>query len=292
MKKVRVLNIQQFYDNEDTHDFYVNTLEDHIATHHANIKLPHAHNFYVAVLFTHGSGIHEVDFNVYDIKPGGIFFLNPGQTHHWELSPDTRGFIILHTREFYELKYTQNTLSHFPFYYSMHNTPALYLSAEDTNSITKIFEQIYNENTAKQTFNQLAWANLVSLMYIHAARLYEKQNINLANADNSYYLKFIKLDELVEQHFRSEKSPAAYASLMAITPKHLNRISQSVTGKTVTDVILDRVMLEAKKLIVLQQGSLNQIAYSLGYDDYTYFSRLFKNRCGETPSKFLKRYGK
>src|SRR5690606_40679434 len=109
---------------------------------------------------------------------------------------------------------------------------------------------------------------------------------------NSYYAKFLKLEELVEQDFLTEKSPSAYAEKLNMSPKHLNRITQAVAGKTATDVVLDRVLLEAKKELILQQKNFNEIAYALGYEDYAYFSRLFKKKTGETPSKFLGRYRK
>lgn len=292
MKKVSVLDIHQFHDHDSAEDFYANTLQDHLVTRHKDIALPHSHNFYLAILFTHGSGIHEVDFSAYTVKPGALFFLNPGQTHHWELSTDTKGFIFFHTRAFYELQYTHSTLGQFPFYYSMHNSPCINLDNPEISKITSLFESVYIENHSANVLKTQALTNLISLIYIQSTRIYASQNPAAVATENAYYNKFRKFETLVEQHFKTEKSPAAYASLMAMTPKHLNRITQAVTRKTATDVILDRILLEAKKEMTLQRGSFSQIAESLGYEDYAYFSRLFKTKTGETPSTFLNRYGK
>ena len=290
MKKVSVLDIHQFHDHDSAEDFYANTLEDHLITRHKDISQPHSHNFYLAILFTHGSGTHEVDFLAYPIKPGALFFLNPGQTHHWELSPDTKGYIFFHTRTFYELQYTHSTLGQFPFYYSMHNVPCIFLDADDIKKMTVLFGSVYAENHSANAFKTQALCSLISLIYIQSTRTYTTQNPGTGESINSYYNKFRKFETLVEDHFKHEKSPAAYASLMAMTAKHLNRITQAVTGKTATDVILERVLLEAKKEMILQRGSLNRISESLGYEDYAYFSRLFKNRTGLTPSGFLNKY--
>jgi len=292
MKKVSVLDINQFHDHDSAEDFYANTLEDHLITRHKDIALPHSHNFYLAILFTHGSGIHEVDFTAYNVTPGALFFLNPGQTHHWELSTDTKGFIFFHTRSFYELQYTHSTLGQFPFYYSMHNAPCINLNSVETNKVTLLFESVYLENHSVNPLKTQALANLISLIYIQSTRIYTSQNQVAIATENPYYSKFRKFETLIEQHFKTEKSPAVYASLMAMTPKHLNRITQAVTHKTATDVILDRILLEAKKEMILKRDSLSQIAESLGYDDYAYFSRLFKTKTGETPTGFLNKYGK
>lgn len=292
MKKVNVLDIAQFHDHDSAEDFYANTLQDHLVTRHKDIALPHSHNFYLAMLFTHGSGIHEVDFTSYTVKPGALFFLNPGQTHHWELSEDTKGYIFFHTRSFYELHYANTTLGKFPFYYSMYNTPCLYLQDNPLQKITSLFKAILEENTSAQSLKTHALVSLIDLVYIQSTRMYQQQNPATVESHNGYYSKFRQLESLIEKHYRTKKSPSAYASLLAMTPKHLNRITQQVSGKTATDVILDRVLLEAKKELVLQRGSFNEIAYALGYEDYAYFSRLFKNKTTETPSQFLTRYGR
>lgn len=290
MRKVATLNIQQFHDHDTHEEFYVNTLRNHLDTRHKDIALPHKHNFYLAVLFTKGSGTHEVDFTSYPVAAGAAFFLNPGQTHHWELSDDTDGYIFFHTQAFYELHFGNSHIAQYPFYYSMHNSPEVQLTGIDLEAVGACFAQLLAETTSPGQFSTRKQLSLIDLIYIDSARVYERQHEAFVPAHNPYSVKFRHLEQLVEEHFKAEKSPAHYAAMLNMSPKHLNRITQAVAGKTTSDVIQDRVLLEAKKEFLLQRDSFAQIAYALGYEDYAYFSRLFKNKTGETPSGFVGRY--
>jgi AraC family transcriptional activator of pobA len=290
MKKVSVLNIDQFHGHNSPEDFYSNTLQHHLLTRHKDINLPHSHNFYLAILFTHGTGLHEVDFTTYQVKPGALFFLNPGQTHHWELSNDTKGYIFFHTRSFYELHYTNNKLADFPFYYSIYSKPCHYLGPDEHDIFIDLFKKIYDEDRSTKNLKRQYIISAVDMLYIESTRLYLNQNPGTTQIHNPYYFKYRQFESLVEQHFKTEKSPSVYADMMAVTARHLNRIVQAATGKSAGDVIISRILLEAKKLLVLNHENFSQIAFALGYDDYAYFSRLFKQRVGETPSAFLARY--
>ena len=292
MKKVPILDIHQFHDHDTHEEFYANTLQNHIETRHKDIALPHKHNFYLSVLFTHGSGTHEVDFTSYPVVPGALFFLNPGQTHHWGLSSDTRGYIFFHTQAFYETHYSSHHITDFPFFYSMHNSPMLQLEGDAYSDIRNMFNGLLFESEKEEQMKTLKLLSLMNLIYIESTRVYAKQNEGTVPVQNPYSVKFRQLEDFVEQHYKAQKSPAEYASMLNISAKHLNRITQAVAGKTTSAVILDRVLLEAKKELLLQRNSFSQIAQSLGYEDYAYFSRLFKDKVGETPSGFLARYRK
>lgn len=290
MKKVSILNIQQFHLDDVTEEFHTNTLKDHLVTRHKDIHLPHKHDFYVTVLFTKGTGIHEVDFTCYEVKPGALFFLNPGQTHHWELSDDTDGYIFLHTQSLYDLHYTNNSISSFPFYYSIYSNPCIYLNNVKLKATLPFFEMLLKEYLANAFLAKEMLISYIDIIYSLSTRTYILSNPGVVNNKDKYYSKFRAFEELVEKEFRNIKLPSAYADILSITSKHLNRISQEVVGKTASDVIMERVILEAKKEIILQKQGFSDIAYSLGYDDYAYFSRIFTKKTGTTPSAFLKRY--
>lgn len=290
MKNFAVLNLEHFGNQNKVEGFHVNTLENHIVTAHRNIHKPHKHSFYLTVLFTHGSGAHEIDFETYDIKPGSMFFLNPGQMHNWELSEDIRGFIFFHSQSFYNLHYAAGKINQYPFFYSIQNSPVLYLGQQNLPHFSWLFTQILNENTSRSVFKTQKILALIELIYIESTRLYINDEVLQKVKLNSYSDKFQQFERLVELHFKTEKSASQYADWLFISPKHLNRITQSMVNKTTTDIILERVFLEAKRELISKKFSYGEIATDLGYVDYAYFSRLFKKKCGETPSEFLKRY--
>ncbi|WP_294822012.1 AraC family transcriptional regulator [uncultured Flavobacterium sp.] len=292
MKKNSVLHIGQFNDGDGTEEFYANTMQDHLQTRHKDIAHPHSHDFYVAMLFTQGSGTHEIDFTAYEVKPGALFFLNPGQTHHWELSADTEGYIFLHSQAFYDLHYTHGRISRFPFYFSMHQSPVIYTEASEQPVFVQLFQSIFAEYRGNSLMKKEALIGLADLTYISATRIYPIYSDESHVSENNYYNKFREFERLIEQNYRRAKSPSHYAGMMAITSRHLNRITQSVVGKPSIDVIQDRILLEAKKLLVSRRDSFSEISEALGYEDYGYFSRVFKNKAGVTPKGFLKQYGR
>lgn len=290
MNNLRVLNLEHFGNQDKVEGFYCNAIENHIITAHKNIHKPHKHNFYLTVLFTHGSGTHEIDFEIYDIKPGSVFFLNPGQMHHWELSEDIRGFIFFHSQSFYDLHFISTKINNYPFFHSIQNPSVLNLEDQHFSYFSGLFAQILNEMNSINVFKTQKILALIELIYIESTRLYINDEVLQTVKLNSYSDKFQQFERLVELHYKTEKSASQYADWLFISPKHLNRITQSMVNKTTTDIILERVFLEAKRELISQKRSFNEIATDLGYVDYAYFSRLFKKKCGETPSEFLKRY--
>ncbi len=100
------------------------------------------------------------------------------------------------------------------------------------------------------------------------------------------------LEKTIETHFKTEKSATFYANTLHITSKHLNRITKTTVGKTTTDLITERVILESKRLMVHSKNTLQNVSEILGYQDYAYFSRVFKQKTTMTPLEFKKSYQK
>jgi YesN/AraC family two-component response regulator len=153
-----------------------------------------------------------------------------------------------------------------------------------------LFAQILDEGTSASAFKVPKIIALTELVYIESTRLYIGGTVLEQVQLNVYSEKFQQFERLVELHYKTEKAASQYAGWLFISPKHLNRITQSMVNKTTTDIILERVFLEAKRELMAQKFSFSEIAADLGYADYAYFSRLFKKKCGETPSEFLQRY--
>ncbi|MCS3529441.1 helix-turn-helix transcriptional regulator [Chryseobacterium sp. JUb7] len=291
MDSISVLHIDLFKAGKDTSDFYFNTMRNHLVVGHRHLEKPHRHDFYATILFTEGTGVHEIDFQRYNVSKGSLFFMSPGQIHSWELSEDIEGYIFFCSQQFYEIHYVNQKLRNFPFFGSVTSPRKLQLNADELNEKLSLFLELQNEYLSQGIMRNGLILSLMSQIFIHSARQFSKDFDHLASsASLSYFKHYQDFENLVEQYFTAEKSIAFYASMMGISAKHLNRIIQTVVQKTATDVITERVVLEAKRMLMYLDESLVEIAFRLGYEEYSYFVRVFRKTSGMTPTQFIRKY--
>jgi AraC family transcriptional activator of pobA len=283
-----VFKIKEFHSVEEGRDFYANTIPVHLRDHHF-IHEPHKHDFFLVVLFTHGKGSHEIDFSTYPVKPGSLFLMSPGQTHNWKLSEDIDGYVFFHSAGFYEQYFNAGKVKDYPFFASGYNPPLAQLNNKALEKAKRVFREILEEYEKNRIMKFRKICSLVDLFYIELTRIYQPEK-QAEQIPESYGTRLRQLEELIDKQFKKIKSPAWYATQMNISEKHLNRTCKTVLDKTTTDLILDRVVLEAKRMLIHSSDTIAGVAAELGYFDASYFTRLFKKKEGETPMQFLKKY--
>jgi hypothetical protein len=165
----------------------------------------------MSVLITAGTGTHEIEFNNYLIKPGRVFMLAPGQAHTWELSDDIDGYILFHTKEFYDLNFTYEKVGNYPFFSNLCNTPMIELTKPALKKIQSMFSEIVKEyrNDGLMKFKKLP--SMVNILYIELSREYLPKKM-IENQNLPYLARVRQLEELINKNFVEIKSPAKYAS--------------------------------------------------------------------------------
>lgn len=284
MKDIPIYGITEFTEADLSKVLYVNNLKKHLATHQF-VNHPHKHSTYITVFFTSGQGTHEIDFQTYPVQPGSLFLLTPGQVHCWNLSDDADGFVVFHTEGFYNNAFLTRRISDFPFFYLQTNYPVIYLTSVEQSTLSPIFQWIYEESRYELPFKSPKLISLIDVLYIELARVYSDNRKN-GEEYSHYCIQIKKLEKLIEENFRTLKLPKEYADLMNMTTRHLNRICQQSLNQSTGKLILTRTIIEAKRMLVHSDTSVNAVADYLGYDDYSYFVRLFKKEVGETPKQF------
>ena len=283
MERDEVYEIKKFKRNFFHHNLYVNTFQNHLKEHRF-IESLHRHDFYVLVLFTNGTGLHKIDFDTFDITKGSLFLMQPGQIHLWELSSDIDGYIVFFSKEIYNLHFRDKKIEEYLFFQSSKNKPELVLNIDEMKQIQPYFELMVNENQEDQLQKKDKMLNLLDCILVEILRIY---NIESNHLTSTYNHKLKEFEILLEQFYKTEKSPSFYADKMAITLKHLNRISKNILNITITELITRRVILESKRIMVDKNRNITQIADELGYSNYSYFSKLFKKNVGMTPTEFV-----
>ena len=285
---VDILNLGQFTGSQ--FPFYVNSIKAHLKTSHAHIEKPHRHDFFATIFFEKGSGIHEIDFTRFEVRPGSVFLLSPGQIHNWQLSDTCDGVIFFHTREFFDTQFLSLILSDFRFFSIAAKISSIELETSDMEPVGNLFNELRILGQQDFPKKQLMLVSIITQIYIFLERKIEGTNLAHSSKSSAYQQQFRNFSELLELHFRRQRSVQFYADRLHLSSKHLNRINRHLMNKTTSELLLNRVMLEAKRMLIYANGNLSGIAEELGYLEYAHFSKQFKNHTGCSPKEFLQKY--
>lgn len=246
---------------------------------------PHKHDFYLVFFVEKGSGIHNVDFTKYTVDDYQVYFVRPGQVHNWLLNEDTIGFQLMLSSEIVNVFSGLTALSYFE-----QNVPSCLTLTE--NRFEELKNHLHDIELAIPENDLLT--KEITLLHLHLLlKLLQKEYlIQFPEHDSSTKPeKIIKqFNFLIDRFFNEESSVHFYADKLNITPNYLNILSQRYLKIPAGDVIKQRIILEAKRLLTSTDLSIKEIAYMLGFNDNTYFSKVFKKYAGKTPGDFKESY--
>jgi len=277
-----VLALASFPGARPGQPYYVERLETHVARF-PHVNLPHAHSFYLLLYFSQGSGTHTVDLVSYELRAGSVFFLAPGQVHHWHLSADAQGYVVFFDADFYLFRYPGQQLYAYPFFTSAH-APVLYLPPVETE-LRPLLARMLAEYQG-QADNQAE----VLRSYLHLCLELAARHFAAGpgpEAETGLAQQQIRqFGALLNQHYRSRRSVQDYADLLHLSANHLNALCRRVLNKTASALIHERVVVEAQRLLAHTALSVGQVADELGFADASYFVRYFRKYTGRTPEAF------
>lgn len=245
----------------------------------------HRHDYYHIMYVKNGIGKHSVDFKTYKVLPNTIFFISPGQVHSLEIDKDIEGYVISFNSDFYLLNNSVQKLMDFPFFHSLYNEPVMYLT-DKIDEIQYFLEGIFVENKSLEKGNGNLLRALMEVFLIKTSRIYTQTNVNVTPNHLSFQLR--KLEALIDSNFKELKQLNDYADLMYISPKHLNSLCKKGLNKTVTNLIHERIIIEAKRLLLFTNNSISEVALELGFTEKSYFMRFFKKHTLLTADSFRK----
>jgi len=254
---------------------------------HTNLHFPHKHTFYHLVLFTKGGGTHAIDFKTFDVAPYQIYFMIPGQVHSWSFEGETDGYVIHFSQAFFQSFLLKNDyLEQFPFFSGIVEDAVINIESIHQRLISDLFEEIIaeSENPARMGLD-LIKAILLQLFILIGRMNADSKQIQQPHYNYTLLKNFQKL---IEKNFSALKLPKEYAQLLYITPNHLNAVCNDILGVSAGDVIRNRILLEAKRLLINLDLSVSEIAYRLNFNDNSYFTKFFKKYAGLTPEEFRK----
>jgi AraC-like DNA-binding protein len=268
--------------------FAFRTMEENHLRTGGVLDVPHRHDFYTILLVNDALGSHFIDYAEHAIKPNVAFFVAPGQVHQVVVnSENPKGDILMFSDEFLSRNYiSEEFIFNLGMFSCGEGTPPLHLSNEAATKLSLLSREIESAFHGDSPFKFDTIAAYLKLFLIECNKFaVPSKDTNPQNIQSGRML--IKtFRELLERNFANWHKVAQYAETMNITPDYLNNVLKNNIGKNAKEMIFQRVVLEAKRLGVHTNLTNKEIAYQLGFDDPSHFSKFFKNETGQPFSDF------
>ena len=246
----------------------------------------HRTGFYHIIWFQQGNPTHLVDFNPIKIKPNTLLFLNKDTVQRFDDKSKFGGEAILFTDSFFckteaDTKFLRNSI----LFNDLFSVSQIQVKKQ-SKLFAGLLQQMTNElQDIKDNSQADILQNLLHNFLLYSERERRKQNFTeiKKGADLDYVMLF---KDLLETGYKNQKQVNYYAKEIIITEKRLNQATTKVLGKTPKEIINDRIMLEAKRILAHTTESVKEIGYDLGFDEPTNFIKYFKKHSKFTPTEF------
>lgn len=265
--------------------FAIYELQDYRRKSNQKAAIPHSHSYYQIIWFYEDGGSHTIDFKSYAIKKNMIFFIAKDQVHAFDDDLNVKGWLI----HFNEHFFMHNDVDVFLKYniFNSQESPC-YVIDNDTALTAKNYIMLMREELSRKHFfgyEDIIRFSLKSLL-ITLERVQQKDKQKKLVFNNHYEFQFANYKNLIEEYYQKGLSVQEYASLLNISSKTLNTITKEIVNKSASQLISERVILEAQRLLRFTTLQIGEIAYTLGFTDPSYFIKYFKRFAGTSPKMY------
>ena len=250
-------------------------------------------NYYSLIWITRGNGKLKTDFAEYDFEQNALFAFSPYQPFVF-LSNNITGIAIYFHSDFFCIhKHQTEVTCNGDLFNNIYQPPFILVDEKLQATFEALIEGIKTEMQNPGLAQYELLISYMKIFLIAAARLKTEQQPQTMQTLPGVKEPFIlqNLKDSIEKDFKTKHSASQYASSLNISSNALARITKNHFNKTLTSLISERIIIEAKRELYLTNKPIKKIAYELGYDDEYYFSRFFKKNTDISPQTYRETVG-
>jgi len=245
----------------------------------------HAHPDHVQLLLVEqGGGELRVEAEAFQLGLPSLVVVPAAMVHEFDFVPGTDGLVINAAGA-----YVSSQIQGDVRLSETLGEPAVYALDEDDPlfaGLQRSFVTIGHEYTHAAPGRRMAISAQFQSILVALLRLRMQAGPrNVAGADRDYEI-LCRYRDLMDQHFRAEKGLDFYASRLSISTQRLNLACKARVGKTASEILHERIVIEAKRGLIYMEKTVAEVGYDLGFDDPAYFSRFFSQRVGQPPGAY------
>jgi len=249
-------------------------------------------DFHCLIHVTAGRYRHMVDFETFDCAAGSVLTLQPGQVHRFGKLAGWSGWLLVFRSEAVPSRVANVSRGELEAFRQLADMPThLSNAGKDYRAVTAAFEQMARDARLP------ADATLVNaLLRRQLEALLVRLQLSSPDAaveravDSVVLQRFRRYKSMVEREYRRWHSVGQYASHLGCSEKSLSRATRTVVDASAKALLVDRIVLEAKRLLAHSASPVAVIAAELGFDEATNFVKFFRRETGATPGSFRGRH--
>ncbi|MDZ7877161.1 MAG: helix-turn-helix domain-containing protein [Saprospiraceae bacterium] len=282
LKKIINYGLYGETDKRFVPDFvHFELLKTRSAVNNWEIK-PHIHTQLFQLSFIESSTEASVHFEgeTTVLTPPCLVYVPQNTVHGFDFTPDAQGCVIVAGVSFIEYMFRESPNILFEL-----SKPQVLFLGNDNAPIHSIIDKIRLEMLEELPERTTALRTYFSFLLMEIFRLSNRQN-TVSTSNNRNLTHFRNFQRHIQQSNSLKKTISEYAKELTITPVHLNRICQSVAGKTASQIVQEHLISEAERYLKQSDFSVSEIAYLLNFENLSYFTRMFKKHVGVSPKDF------
>ena len=249
---------------------------------------PHRHDYHELIWTRSGEGTHLIDGRPFTVEPGTVTLIGRGQVHVFEHARDFHGAVVRFGEQL--LLAGGTARAHPAWLLSARGERVVEVPAGDVPRLEATIETLAAESRRPPDACSIdVQRHLLSALLLWVERWYDARSMERPDPDDAAVLLQRRFTQRLERDFARHHDAGHYADALGVPPASLSRALSEVTGKGTKELVTDRVMLEAARLLSFTDMSVNEVAFATGFDDQLYFSRAFKRHHGVPPSAYRAR---
>lgn len=277
----------------DKPQFAMYELGQYLVQHGSKAAMPHTHSYYQIIWFKEGSGTHYVDFKEYAVLPNSIFFIAKNQVHYFDNNSSYSG-VLIHFNESFIVQ--TNTDIELFLKHNLFSNPYQQPNCCIGTGIESLLEE-YLQLIRHEIENQGRFGQEELLRsYLKAFLIQIQRRKNELDGSDKHHtnqvdekrLQFMRFVNLLDENYKNGLSVSEYAAHLNVSTRTLSDLTSQMVNKSPSQMIQERIILEAQRLLLHSELNISQIGYRLGFDDPSYFVKYFKKHTRVSPSEFRK----
>lgn len=249
-----------------------------------DVMEPHRRNNYSITLVLSGETTQYIDFKKYTVKAPAMILLSPDQVHQHTGNSLSEIVNISFNCEFFMGETVGTGLL---CWACVFGRSVIELTDEQLRELMSFVRPMLREMENNLPLREMILRNQLK-SFLTASTRFPQIDIASMQTDTLPNRIVRQFNELSDVHYKEKTQVAQYADMMFVTPGHLNDTIKSALGRTAKQIIDEKRIMEAKRLLYWGDVSIKEIAWQLNFEDDGYFNRFFKKHTGFTPAGFQK----